>query len=64
MESPLMTIPQAMAFFLIEDIRTFRKFCRKHKIPYCTIGCKKVFHRDVLEQIAKKIQSTKTYATL
>ena len=62
MDTPLMTMHEAMLFFRIKDIKSWRKVRRQLKIPYVQIGKNKMFHRDVLEKIALKIQSNKTYA--
>ena len=55
-DTPIMTNKEAMAFFRIKDPRVWRKYQIQHKIPYESIGCRKVYHRNILERIAKAAQ--------
>lgn len=64
-DTPLMTSTEAMAFFRIKDPRVWRRYQKEHKIPYETIGNRKLYHIDILSRIAKQAQektARKVYA--
>lgn len=64
-DTPLMTNDEAMAFFRIKDPRVWRRYQMQHKVPYENVGKRKLFHRDILERIAKAAQektARKVYA--
>jgi hypothetical protein len=63
METPLINNLQAMKYFHIKDLETWREFRRTNKIPFCQVGKQKLFHTDELNKIALKLskESLRTY---
>jgi hypothetical protein len=62
-KTPLITMEEAMAYFYIKDLETWRQFRRDNKIPFCQVGKQKLFHTDELNKIALKLskESLRTY---
>ena len=62
-KTPLITMEEAMAYFYIKDLETWREFRRTNKIPFCQVGKQKLFQTDELEKIALKLskESLRTY---
>jgi hypothetical protein len=63
METPLINMEEAMAYFHIKDTETWRQFRRDNKVPFCQVGKQKLFHIEELNKIALKLskESLRTY---